>query len=670
MQEEIEIWLVGNTGLRNPNRIQEGFMVFANSGFVGNLRGRENEIGFMNLLNEKGIIQNEDGKDESGSHARKWRLMFAKNGFIYPQIKKKDCIQEELGVLDSITPFGKSFLKADTYPAVQECYLRAMSVEQFAMPDGKLLFSPLRWILAIMLELEKRTGSSEISRIEFALWGHTTNPSYNLEQVVDNILDLRKRRKDASAKRSFDKTEIAKRGGNYSKKDDNFLDYGDMNMRYLRISGILQRKGRGLVIVPTKHVLAERLAKSIASSEPLIEQYKLLCNGAPLPTDNADVAKVLLDDLSKQMRERHIVFDVSDLPLITSAEINIARQRLENILAQTDEIQYANDQRNQWQEIADYMSLLIKGGGKLVYDEDNVIEIPKDETPVYLEWILWRATLAIDHLVNKPYEVRGFRLDSDFLPVSTAGGGKGDLYCEFDDFLILTEVTMSTSSRQEAMEGEPVRRHVSDAVIQYNKPVYGMFIAVKIDTNTAETFRHGIWYAKGDVKQRLDIVPLTLAQFQKYFVSMFRANQARPENLRDLILKCKIRRDILEAPAWKQYISIAVEEKAKEMISGKTTLLDNDIPMVPAGAVVHHNVFGDGQVVALTANFPESSTKIIKLPYLRGLPDEVSFYPDGKTLLHERFGEGTVSSYMIVFKKLIMNFSYPSAFSDGMMSVD
>ena len=70
---------------------------------------------------------------------------------------------------------------------------------------------------------------------------------------------------------------------------------------------------------------------------------------------------------------------------------------------------------------------------------------------------------------------------------------------------------MSTSSRQEAMEGEPVRRHVSDAVLKYNKPVYGMFIAVKIDTNTAETFRHGIWYARGDLKQRLDIVPLTLA---------------------------------------------------------------------------------------------------------------------------------------------------------------
>ena len=52
MNENIDIWLVGNTGLRNPNRIQEGFAVFANSSFVGNLHGKENEIEFMKLLDE------------------------------------------------------------------------------------------------------------------------------------------------------------------------------------------------------------------------------------------------------------------------------------------------------------------------------------------------------------------------------------------------------------------------------------------------------------------------------------------------------------------------------------------------------------------------------------------------------------------------------------------
>ena len=126
---------------------------------------------------------------------------------------------------------------------------------------------------------------------------------------------------------------------------------------------------------------------------------------------------------------------------------------------------------------------------------------------------------------------------------------------------------MSTSSRQEAMEGEPVRRHVSDAVLKYTKPVYGMFIAVQINTNTAETFRHGIWYTKDDIKQRLNIVPLTLAQFQKYFVAMFEANMVDPICLRNLVMKCESRRDILEAPAWKQYIDEVIAKGSKALVN-------------------------------------------------------------------------------------------------------
>ena len=657
MEEKIEIWQVGNTGLRNPNRIQEGFKAFANSPYVGNLR-KENEIDFMNFLNAQGIIQNEDGKDKSGSHARKWRLMFSKNGFIYPQVKKKDGDQDELGQLDDITPFGRTFFKADTYPAVQECYLRAQSVEQVAMPDGKSYFSPLRWILAIMLELERRTGSSEITRIEFALWGQTTNPSYSIEDVVNNILDLRVRRKQAPSKRKFDEKEIKERGKYYNKKTDNFNQYSDMNMRYLRISGILQRKGRGMIIVPAKHILAEKLAKSTSNEESIMIQYKRLCKGAELPTDNVDTAKALLDDLIKQMKSRQILFDINDLPLKTATEINIARRRLENILSQTDEIQYAKEQCNQWQEIADYMELLIKGGGKRTYDDDNVIEVPKDETPAYLEWILWRASLAIDHMVNKPYEVRGFKLDSDFLPVSAAGGGKGDLYCEFNDFTILTEVTMSTSSRQEAMEGEPVRRHVSDAVLKYDKPVYGMFIAVKIDTNTVETFRHGIWYARGDLKQRLDIVPLTLAQYREYFMAMFRTGHASPEKLRELILLCETRRDILNAPRWKTYIDIAINEKINGMEQQGKLAHEKKNSVISPGTLVNSPIAGKGQVIAIEVGLPNCQAKLVEFPYLNEIPEELKIDTDGRKVNHDRFGEGTILAYVIAFKNMIVRLSW------------
>lgn len=89
-------------------------------------------------------------------------------------------------------------------------------------------------------------------------------------------------------------------------------------------------------------------------------------------TDNIDVAKKALTDLMKQMKDRQILFDISDLPLDTPAEVNIARCRLEEILSQTDEINYAADQKNKWQKISDYMTLLIKGGGKIEYNDDYV----------------------------------------------------------------------------------------------------------------------------------------------------------------------------------------------------------------------------------------------------------------------------------------------------------
>lgn len=559
MEDNINIWLIGNTGLRNPNRIFEGFKAFSKSPYVANLRGKPNEIGFMNFLNYEGVIHNEKGKDSSGSHARKWRLMFAKNGLIFPQYSKKKTEQDKLGTLDDITPFGKSFLLADTYPAIQEHFLRAMSVEQFQLPNSDQLYSPLRWILALMLELEKRTGSSEISRIEFALWGQTTNPSFNVSEVVDKILDLRIRRKKAPSKRVFDKAEIEKRGAHYNLNNKNFTDYADMNMRYLRMTGILQRKGRGLMIVPTKKIIAKQLAKETTSSLSLFETYQILINGAPLPTDNLKTAKEILNELQKQLKERRILYNISDLDLEDITQINIARRRLEQLLSENNEIRYAAEQPKQWKEILKYMDLLISGKSKLVDEEEDVVyEIPKEDRAVYLEWILWRAALAIDHLINLPYEIRGFSLDSDFMPISVAGGGRGDLYMDFKDFLILTEVTLSTSSRQESMEGEPVRRHISDAILNYNKDVYGLFIARSVNINTIETFRHGLWYTLDKELQHLQILPLSLLQFRNYFNMMFQTNQVHPIHLKNLITTTMKNKDNLSAIEWEKEIETII----------------------------------------------------------------------------------------------------------------
>ena len=110
------------------------------------------------------------------------------------------------------------------------------------------------------------------------------------------------------------------------------------------------------------------------------------------------------------------------------------------------------------------------------------------------------------------------------------------------------------------MEGEPVRRHVADLMQQYDKPVYGLFIANRIDSNTAETFRIGVWYTKDDVRLELHIVPFTLMQFSAFFKTIFANGNVTPQAIIDLMLQCEQFCRDYEAPQWKARIAETVGE--------------------------------------------------------------------------------------------------------------
>ncbi|MEI7934820.1 MAG: AlwI family type II restriction endonuclease [Chlorobiaceae bacterium] len=189
------------------------------------------------------------------------------------------------------------------------------------------------------------------------------------------------------------------------------------------------------------------------------------------------------------------------------------------------------------------------------------MEIPQSEAPAYFEWILWRAFLAINSLNNKPYDARRFNIDQDFLPVGTAPGNGPDLIFEFHDFIVVVEVTLTDNSRQEAAEGEPVRRHIAEIAMQSAKPVYGLFIANRIDSNTAETFRIGSWFTRTDDKMRLDIIPVTLLQFKSFFEALFRSGHVEVTLIRELLDLCGESRHQHEAPAWKRNIEETISNR-------------------------------------------------------------------------------------------------------------
>jgi hypothetical protein len=275
----------------------------------------------------------------------------------------------------------------------------------------------------------------------------------NLAGVITNVLNLRNRRNKSGNKKEFDRLELAAASKLHDYVPQTFNDYADTNFRYLKATGLVQNKGRGITLVPEKHVFIEKLVEDKEIPESDADYYVTLCNGARLPTDDKDSALIVLDDLLNQLSQHGAAFDMSGRSLDTPADIASVRHEIEAILFARNEEEYAARQAGEWEEITAYMDMLIHRSHSKVLSSGDEIEIPKAEAPAYLEWILWRAFLAINSLVNKPYQARRFNIDQDFLPVGTAPGNGPDLIFEFNDFVLVVEVTLTTNSRQEAAEG-------------------------------------------------------------------------------------------------------------------------------------------------------------------------------------------------------------------------
>ena len=375
-----------------------------------------------------------------------------------------------------------------------------------------------------MLELEQRVQSSRIEFVEMALVVKLSTAQEGVITTVNRILSLREKRDAAQNKRIFDRHDYETAAKEHVYAPGTFKDYADTNFRYLKATGLVQAKGRGIALVPEKHVLSERLVADRAVPGTDAEYLKRLCSGATLPSDNRSEALLVLEDLVRLLKYRKIAFDIGQRSTATAGDVAVLRHHAEELLFQRNEEEYADRQASEWEEIAGYMDLLSTRQKRKTLASGQEISIPQSEAPAYFEWALWRAFLAIDSLTIPPYRARRFKVDQDFLPVSTAPGNGADLVLEFADFVLAVEVTLTENSRQEAAEGEPVRRHVADLALSQirtsGKRVYGLFLANRIDTNTAETFRRGNWYDAQDNELRLNIVPLRLDRFQQLFVAV------------------------------------------------------------------------------------------------------------------------------------------------------
>jgi hypothetical protein len=579
-------WHIGNTTVRTPYRLRDALIVLAHSEYHGNLVGKSRESGFARLLHEKEILKAEridqDDSQDVSDLGRKWRSALAQLGFVIQHLtrrhqkgmdpKYKDFIKEHpdfSGIPYELTPNGINLINANTIPAQQECFLRALAAYRipsvFETRYKFEQFSPLRHLLEILKNLENKKAEAVIQFWEMAIL-QLTNPENGYNNIINHILKYREERERSDNRKRLDSEMRLKETGCNTTMARTLKDYADLNIRYLKATGLFQSSGKGITISQGKRILVEKFLEDEFAVYDDNTYIKEIWTGATLPTDNRETAQTIIKALVDNIKEFGEDISFPKLEDTTPQELSNIRHDIEGQLGRIKENEFANKQIENWEEILCYM-LALENPRKKIPFNDEMISIPAGEAPAYFEWVLWRAFLAINSLTNKPWEARRFKIDQDFLPIAPAPGRGPDLIFEFEDYVLVVEVTLTSSSRQEAAEGEPVRRHLAEIAEQHEntgKRVYGLFIALNIDSNTAETFKSGNWYKPDDSKLSLQIIPIRLDDFSKLFETGFKAGRLTPNKIRELITECRALSNY-DAPEWKSQITNEVKRLIEQI---------------------------------------------------------------------------------------------------------
>lgn len=566
-------WQLGNTSVRSGLRTRDALVALAGSDLQGNIRGHDGDKAFRELLGTAGVVSL--SLDTTVSVGRKFRHALNRLGLIYPEAPS-GVSQADIGPVDHLTPAGVRFIEAQSVRAQQECFLRAISGISFESAGDRWVeagtFSPLLHVLRFMAAMNKATGNSRMTHFELSAFVQLSDIRTSMDSLVETVIRYRANRAAAANKKQHDgevMSREAKRSG-VPLKIESYNDYGDMNLRWLKGTGLFSQSGHGIEISKHQREMADAITKKLSPISDRVTYWRNLTEGPALPSDNDDVARDLLDDLMARARVRNIDVSAGAKSVEMAADIAVVRYDLEEAIAAVDEVEFARRQAIDWREISSYLKAFTTGRARVTANgDDDPILIPRGESPGYLEWAVWRAFLAINRIKNPPSRSRRFHVDSDFLPVGNAPGGGPDLVFEFEDFVLVVEVTLLTSGRQEAAEGYPVRQHVYSVTREYGAnvrfPVYGLFVAPRMDQNTLATFRRAEFHAD-EAEHRLPIVPITIEQFERIFVAMFDTGRVDVMRVKQLLERCLNIRDSVAGPnEWAGRIDGLIDESIQEL---------------------------------------------------------------------------------------------------------
>ena len=542
------IWHFNNTTIRNPGRYLEALRAYDEYGHISGLFKRGNVEAhkeLYKLILDAGLIKSDDRDNDW--NGRKWRLGFYELGLISYKTSNK----EEQG---KITKTGRALLDAANDAELQDVYLRI--IYNLEMRKKKMSFRPVTLILKVIKLLREAGFRESINQKEFSVsiqdYRAELTPNDYFNEIVEfrNNVELNKGNLKNFYQKSFE--DVHKRNGNKPSIDTFSKDYPDVTFRFLKLSGLFRTEGSKLILNSQYDKLLDVLSEDEDISESEESYYYKITNLPELPIDvNRDILESIVTENFEALETTP-----SDIKKLNSEELRYLRINQEDEIRKRNEEIFSFEQRNKISAIASWFECLINKKSIDEFIEGEFISFKTDERPQYLEWIVWRAFLAINNLSNKPYESRKFPLDSELKPTSHAPSRGPDLLMEFDSFMLVVEVTWTTSARQVAAEGEPVIRHVAEVSFNSNKPTYCLFIAPEINLNTVESYRiNDKYFLDDNYEQVANIIPISLEEFIKFFIALPKAEISSVNKIHSILQECTTIKKDLKADKWKEYIS-------------------------------------------------------------------------------------------------------------------
>lgn len=300
----------------------------------------------------------------------------------------------------------------------------------------------------------------------------------------------------------------------------NLRDYADAFFRYLRSTGLVlvSQVGKSLSIAPEKVAEVDYILEHTERTPGKFESeedYLLYLGDASTPTLLSDDRDFLVERLSEEFPS----IDVSSGATVEDLKDLLGKQREQRKEEHVrQEVQAIKDYKL-YSEIQDVFTEILC---KKYYDN-----------PLMMEWNTWRAMTMLDGGEVKA----SLTLDDSGDPLSTAAGNQADIICDYGDFLVTVEVTLSTGQRQFEMEGEPVNRHLGKLKTSTGKDCYCLFIAPTISESTIAFFYSLHKISLRTYGGRSTIVPLPLSTFSKMIEDSYKATYTpNPSHIRDFFI--------------------------------------------------------------------------------------------------------------------------------------